>query len=90
MRHGIIHSLFLPSSPGDHDRRVDEREQVIQVDRIIVHEQYMNMKFNNDIALLQLEKPIMFGAHVQPVCLPHQGETPQVGSKCYITGEYAY
>uniref|UniRef100_A0A7M5X8Q4 Peptidase S1 domain-containing protein n=2 Tax=Clytia hemisphaerica TaxID=252671 RepID=A0A7M5X8Q4_9CNID len=71
---------------GDHNRKVDEGEQFIQVSRIIVHEQYRSSKFNNDIALLKLERPAIFGRNVQPVCLPNQGDSPQVGSKCYLTG----
>jgi len=69
---------------GDHDRRRPEGEQFIQVTKIITHPGYGRL--NNDIALLQLEKPAIFGKHVQPVCLPNQGDAPRVGSKCYITG----
>uniref|UniRef100_A0A7M5X943 Uncharacterized protein n=1 Tax=Clytia hemisphaerica TaxID=252671 RepID=A0A7M5X943_9CNID len=69
---------------GDHDRRRNEGEQFIQVSKIITHQGYGRL--NNDIALLQLATPAKFGRNVQPVCLPNQGDAPQVGSKCYITG----
>ena len=72
---------------GDHDRRIDEGEQTIKVSKIIVHEGYQDSRFNNDIALMQLAQPAKFGRNVQPVCLPNQGESPEVGSKCYITGK---
>ena len=36
---------------------------------------------------MQLAQPAKFGRNVQPVCLPNQGESPEVGSKCYITGK---
>ena len=65
---------------------MNEGEQVIQVKRIIADPGYGRL--NNDIALLELEKPVMFGKHVQPVCLPKQGEKPAVGSTCYITGMF--
>eukprot|EP00111_Clytia_hemisphaerica_P002747 TCONS_00007727-protein len=74
---------------GDHDRRINEGEQIIKVSKAVVHYSYENSresKFDNDIALLQLEQPIKFGRNVQPVCLPSQGDAPKVGSKCYITG----
>ncbi|XP_066927235.1 chymotrypsin B-like [Clytia hemisphaerica] len=69
---------------GDHNRNVSEGEQFIQIFKFIIHKNYKNS--NNDIALLQLATPAKFGRNVQPVCLPNQGDAPQVGSKCYITG----
>jgi len=39
---------------------------------------------NNDIAVLELEKPIQFNKYVQPVCLPQND--PPVGTKCFVTG----
>ena len=63
---------------------MDEGEQIIKVAKIITHERYGRL--NNDIALLKLEKPVMFGKHVQPICLPNQGDKPAIGSKCFITG----
>ena len=76
--------LLLLINIGDHDRRVNEGEQTIQVTKIITHERYGNL--NNDIALLKLSQPVMFNDKIQPICLPEQGEAPAVGSKCYITG----
>jgi len=67
---------------GDHDRSRGEGEQTIQVSRIITHQGYGRL--NNDIALLKLSKPVKFGKHVQPVCLPAQGDAPRLGSKCYF------
>ena len=61
--------------------------QEIGVKGIYVHPEYKShARYNNDIALLELEKPVMFGKHVQPICLPAQGEKPAIGTKCYITG----
>ena len=84
---------FLHLFIGAHELSKDDNpNNYIKVVKIIVHETYDRdnlpgyKRFNNDIALLQLERPIMFGARAQPVCLPRQGDAPQVGSKCYITG----
>ena len=40
---------------------------------------------NNDIALLKLDREVLIGDYVRPVCLPN-GEEPRVGDKCYATG----
>ena len=79
-----VDSLF--KSLGDHNRDINESEQIIQVSKYIVHENYQNTPLNNDLALVHLEKPVIFGKNVQPVCLPKQGEKPDVGEKCYMTG----
>ncbi|XP_066917925.1 chymotrypsin-C-like isoform X2 [Clytia hemisphaerica] len=71
---------------GDHNRDIDEGEQTIQVSNYIVNENYQNTRLNNDLALVQLEKPVIFGRTVQPICLPEQGERTDVGKKCYVTG----
>ncbi|XP_037518790.1 complement factor B [Rhipicephalus sanguineus] len=44
----------------------------LQVQRIIMHEQYnrLNDTFHNDIALLQLKEEISFVRDVRPICLP--------------------
>lgn len=42
----------------------------------------------NDIALLELEQPVMLSNKVNLVCLPSRGSSAVVGSKCYITGKY--
>eukprot|EP00111_Clytia_hemisphaerica_P001891 TCONS_00005316-protein len=71
---------------GDHNRDIVEGEQSIQVSNYIVNENYQNTRLNNDLALVQLEKPVIFGRTVQPIYLPEQGERTDVGKKCYVTG----
>ncbi|XP_050420466.1 venom protease-like [Adelges cooleyi] len=44
--------------------------QDIPVSKIIAHELYNGERVVNDIALLKLESPVTFNAHVQPICLP--------------------
>nr|XP_039268100.1 A disintegrin and metalloproteinase with thrombospondin motifs adt-1-like [Styela clava] len=39
----------------------------------------------NDIALIELDKPVRFNRWVRPVCLPN-GEKPKIGTKCYAAG----
>ncbi|XP_066927259.1 chymotrypsin A-like [Clytia hemisphaerica] len=70
---------------GDHDRTINDGEQEYSVSKIITHQGYGRLY--NDIALLQLAQPAKFGQNVQQVCLPNQGDSPQVGTKCYITAK---
>jgi len=70
---------------GEHHRGVTEgREQNIPVDKIILHENFTYKNLQNDIALMKLKRPIIFDAHVSPICLPNF-DFP-VGTSCYVTG----
>lgn len=56
---------------GEHDVEVEEgTEQVIQVEEIIMHPEYVSMTADSDIALLRLRSPIVYSAYAVPVCLP--------------------
>ncbi|KAL9964706.1 hypothetical protein ACROYT_G028382 [Oculina patagonica] len=72
---------------GELHRGVNEgTEQNIPVEKIILHN---NFKFDihsleNDIALMKLKQPILFNAHVSPICLPDFDF--DVGTSCYVTG----
>lgn len=70
---------------GEHDQNVKEGSEVdMQVEKVLIHEQYNKGTRNNDIALFKLTKPILFNQWVQPVCLPEADVQP--GHECYITG----
>lgn len=45
----------------------------IQIDRIVVHEQYApqnSTNYSNDVALLHLDRSVTFSDYVKPICLP--------------------
>ncbi|XP_057305015.1 chymotrypsin B-like isoform X1 [Hydractinia symbiolongicarpus] len=73
---------------GDHNRvTYDNSEQTFKVTKMIRHRRYDQPTiFNNDIAIMKLDKPAMFTPNVQPVCLPRQNEVVGVGKLCYIAG----
>lgn len=53
---------------GSHDLK---RSRVVRVTKILRHENYVVKNFNNDIALMEVEKPFPFdGKHVVPICIP--------------------
>ncbi|KAG7205829.1 hypothetical protein KM043_007770 [Ampulex compressa] len=59
-------------------------EQVLKLDHVSLHPDYVDNGFINDIALLRLETPVVFSDYVRPVCLP-QAE-PRSGTMCTVTG----
>jgi len=73
---------------GDFDRQFqDGDEQIYDAVRAFHHPDWMRpSQLNHDIALIELDRPAKFNAHVQPICLPKKGEQVPVGKKCYITG----
>lgn len=54
------------------------------MDKIILHENFTYKNLQNDIALMKLKRPIIFDAHVSPICLANF-DFP-VGTSCYVTG----
>jgi len=65
----------------------NQQEQKLQVEHIIWHQNYGRPStLNNDIGLIKLAKPVIMGTYVKTICLPNVGETPKVGSKCFVSG----
>lgn len=60
---------------GDHDQtQTDEADHVIaSVKRIRLHSNYNPNNHDNDIALLEMHRPIKFQEHIQPICIPSHG-----------------
>ncbi|KAI4502708.1 hypothetical protein M0802_001752 [Mischocyttarus mexicanus] len=59
-------------------------EQLLRLDHIVLHPDYIDNGFINDIALLRLERSVTFSDYVRPVCLP-QNE-PKSRTICTVTG----
>ena len=87
-------ALFLEpelhiSISGEHDRRYEDGdEQFFKAARVIAHPYWNNRRFDNDIALIKLDRPAKFNNKVSTVCLPN-GHIP-IGSECYITGKIIF
>lgn len=59
-------------------------EQLLRLDYISLHPDYIDEGFVNDIAVLRLERPVTFSDYIRPVCLPANPVT--TGTVCVITG----
>ncbi|KAF8770083.1 Enteropeptidase like protein [Argiope bruennichi] len=63
-------------------------EQVRRVAQIFLHPNYEDKGFINDIALLRLDRPVLFSDYLRPVCLPTAEEDPGLwhGRQCSVVG----
>lgn len=62
---------------GDHDRdSLDRSAEIVtrSVKRVRKHEHFDSDTFNNDIAILELDEPVLFDSMVRTVCVPTTGE----------------
>ncbi|XP_021564685.1 transmembrane protease serine 9-like, partial [Carlito syrichta] len=57
-----------------------------RVAQIIRHPRYDPDTADFDVAALQLSRPLPFGRHIQPVCLPAASHAFPPGKKCLISG----
>ncbi|KAL8616871.1 hypothetical protein ACOMHN_041790 [Nucella lapillus] len=54
--------------------------------RLIVHPGYNHTTVDNDIALIQLDKPFILSDYLRPVCLPRPNQDIDVGTRCIVAG----
>ncbi|XP_032076999.1 ovochymase-1 [Thamnophis elegans] len=72
---------------GSHDRLLKEAaEQVRRVESITVHPAFEVASYDSDIALVQLQTPLIYSAAVRPVCLPSSMEPLLSLELCTVTG----
>ncbi|XP_067842881.1 plasma kallikrein-like [Heptranchias perlo] len=57
-----------------------------KIEKIITHEEYIDVTEGSDIALLKLERAILFKDYQMPICLPTSEGNAAMGNLCWITG----
>ncbi|XP_047464254.1 mast cell tryptase [Mugil cephalus] len=57
-----------------------------RVSQIIVHPNYNNTLYNNDIALMRLSAPVTFNNFIRPVCLASNSSQFYNSTLCWATG----
>ncbi|KAF6213706.1 hypothetical protein GE061_011428 [Apolygus lucorum] len=61
-------------------------EQLRTISQIILHPEYQDQGFINDISLLKMSKPIALTTYVRPICLPSPSREPRDGAMCTVVG----
>nr|XP_050033986.1 serine proteinase stubble-like isoform X1 [Dermacentor andersoni]XP_050033987.1 serine proteinase stubble-like isoform X1 [Dermacentor andersoni] len=83
---GFLSSLLVILGAHDLSGNIGRFKPVsIPVRRMIVHRSYNPATFENDLALLELERPVVFQPHIVPICLPGRNED-FTGMPSYVTG----
>jgi secreted trypsin-like serine protease len=61
---------------GIHDIRYTRSEELYGARRIFVHERFVSSTFENDIAIIRLDRPVIATEHTSPICLPSNNLSP--------------
>ncbi|XP_025279874.3 kallikrein-14 [Canis lupus dingo] len=70
---------------GKHNlKNWEATQQVLRVVRQVPHPQYNSQTHNNDLMLLQLERPIQLGRAVRPITIASSCARP--GTSCLVSG----
>lgn len=66
--------------------KVDTKVEKRNIKQIIPHPYYNHYTFDNDIALMELDRPITYSDYIKPICLPSPQHVFETGSTVWITG----
>ncbi|XP_011506497.1 PREDICTED: uncharacterized protein LOC105368979 [Ceratosolen solmsi marchali] len=83
---GFLASLVAVFGEFDISGELESRRSVTRnIRRVIVNRAYDPATFENDLALLELETPVQFDAHIVPICMPDDN-TDYVNRMATVTG----
>ncbi|NXB05482.1 ACRO protein, partial [Cnemophilus loriae] len=60
--------------------------EVRRIKRLIIHEKYTPKIEHNDVALLELDRPVQCSSSIQIACLPGPGVKVSEMKNCYVAG----
>ena len=69
---------------GVHDIRLTRTDELYGARRLFVHERFISSTFENDIAIIRLDRPVTVNEQTTPICLPVNHVTP--GTQVTVAG----
>lgn len=67
-------------------RGSNPNEVLRHVSRVIVHPNYNNTLFNNDIALMKLSSAVSYNNYIRPICLASSSSLFNNATTCWASG----
>ena len=55
--------------------------------RITQHPDYKHESDTHDVAVVEMDKAVVFGADINAIYLPSDNEVLPVGTKCFMSGK---
>lgn len=84
--YSFLASLITEFGEYDVSGNLEPRRSVTRnVKRVYTNRGYNPSTFENDLALLELESPIQFDAHIVPICMPPD-DADYTGQMATVTG----
>ncbi|XP_053547477.1 suppressor of tumorigenicity 14 protein [Bombina bombina] len=74
---------------GLHDqaKRTSNKDvEVRKIKRIVAHKDFSDFTYDNDIAVLELERPVTYTDFIQPICIPDSSYDFPAGKSIWVTG----
>jgi hypothetical protein len=69
---------------GIHDIRSTRTNEIYRARRILIHERFVSSTFENDIAIIRLDRPVLTHQYASPICLPSNHVLP--GTQVIVAG----
>ena len=75
-------------NPKRIDLIVGGHERVRLIRNFIVHPEFVMNTFDNDIARIHMDKPVIFTNFIRPVCLPTNGKNREEMKQSYKAEDF--